>query len=588
MPIEGSNYPWFINWLALFLDGRSQVEMMGWLVLFAVGTMALLGVSGSLTLEDNMISRLSEGFDSATKSENEANFALSQGGGVVGVLEFLVQIRLTQSLNHLVRSQLFERIKAMPMSRLDDQRIGDTVYRVMYDTPAISKIFYDVLEGPIKAVLLYINTSLIMVGTYSGAPEVILLTILALPVQFLLVAVFSRFLRRASRNSREAGATTTGNIEEGMSNVLAVQSLGGSQQELDRFESTSKRSFSQFRLVYLLELLVQQVGRFGGQVITWLVWFVVIGRIIEGTMTPGDFVVVFIYFSTLLRTTGSIPSTWIRIQDDVAGMHRVFSFLDMPGEDTDDGIELGPITQGVVMRDVGLTYPDGRQALSGINFEAGVGEIVALVGPTGAGKTSLAHLVPAYYTPTAGTLTIDGHDVLDIAKASLRNQVAYVFQETHLFSDSILDNICYGTKDVSRDDVEQAARVAGAHDFVSTLPDGYDTRLGTVTSKLSVGQKQRIAIARGLVQSSRILILDEPTSALDPETEAHLVAALDEAAKDRLVIVIAHRLSTIAHANRIYFLDEGEIREQGTHEELMSLEDGQYRQYVELQSAAAD
>ena len=531
LPVEGSYYPWFINWLAVFLDGRSQIEMMGWLVLFAIGTMALLGVSGSLTLEDNMISALSEGFDSATKSENEANYALSQGGGVIGVLEFLVQIRLTQSLNHLVRSQLFERIKAMPMSRLDDQRIGDTVYRVMYDTPAISKIFYDVLEGPIKITILFTNTSLIMIGAYSGAPEIIVLTILALPAQFLVVAIFSRFLRRASRSSREAGATTTGNIEEGMSNVLAVQSLGGNEQELDRFDSQSKRSFNRYRLLYLLELLVGEVGRLGGQVVTWIVWFVVIGRIIEGTLTPGDFAVVFVYFNMLLRTSGSLPRIWIKIQDDVAGMHRVFSFLETPGEETDNGIKPGPITQGVVMRDVGLTYPDGRQALSGINLEAGIGEIVALVGPTGAGKTSLAHLLPAYYLPTTGTITIDGHDILDISKASLREQVSYVFQETHLFSDSILDNICYGASDASRDVVEQAARVAGAHDFISELPDGYDTRLGTVTSKLSVGQKQRIAIARGLVKSSRILILDEPTSALDPETEAHLVAALDEAAK---------------------------------------------------------
>ena len=167
---------------------------------------------------------------------------------------------------------------------------------------------------------------------------------------------------------------------------------------------------------------------------------------------------------------------------------------------------------------------------------------------------------------------------------ALRDQVSYVFQETQLFSDSILNNIRYGKTDASMEEVEQVSRVAGAHNFIMALPEGYATDLGTVTSKLSVGQKQRIAIARGLLRDARILILDEPTSALDPETESYLVDALHQAAKDKLVIIIAHRLSTIASADRIYFLQEGEIREQGSHEQLMAIPDGYYRDYVRLQA----
>ena len=239
------------------------------------------------------------------------------------------------------------------------------------------------------------------------------------------------------------------------------------------------------------------------------------------------------------------------------------------------------------MKGVGLTYPDGRRALSNIDLEARVGEIVALVGPTGAGKTSLAYLVPAFVQPTEGTVAVDGVDLNEVSVESVRAQVSYVFQETQLFSDSIRDNIRYGNSAATQAEVERAARIAGAHDFIMALPAGYETRLGTVTSKLSVGQKQRIAIARGLLRRSRILILDEPTSALDPETEAHLIEALHEAAKDRVVIIIAHRLSTIAHADRVYFLQDGEILESGSHAALMAKPDGHYQRYVQMQTSSA-
>ena len=169
---------------------------------------------------------------------------------------------------------------------------------------------------------------------------------------------------------------------------------------------------------------------------------------------------------------------------------------------------------------------------------------------------------------------------------SLRNQTSYVFQETQLFSESIAHNIRYGNNKATDQEIERAAQIAGAHDFISKLPDGYETNLGTITSKLSVGQKQRIAIARGLLRESQILILDEPTSALDPETESYLIDALHEAAKDKLVIIIAHRLSTIVHSDRIYFLEDGEIKESGSHSELMNLAEGQYKNYVAMQTSS--
>ena len=238
------------------------------------------------------------------------------------------------------------------------------------------------------------------------------------------------------------------------------------------------------------------------------------------------------------------------------------------------------------LRNAGLVYPDGRRALDDVSFEAKIGEIVAFVGPTGSGKTSLAYLIPRYHLATEGEVLIDGINVQELTVESLRDQVTYVFQETQLFSDSILDNVRYGAPDASQEEVEAVAKIAGIHDFIESLPEGYETKLGTTTSKISVGQKQRLSIARGLLRESKILILDEPTSALDPETEKYLVSSLHEAAKNRLVIIIAHRLSTIANADKILFLDEGHVLEQGTHAELMERPGGQYRRFVNLQTTS--
>jgi ABC-type multidrug transport system fused ATPase/permease subunit len=316
----------------------------------------------------------------------------------------------------------------------------------------------------------------------------------------------------------------------------------------------------------------------------FIAFYFISSRVIEGVLTPGDYGVLFYYYAWLSGAVTALPYLWIRIQADVPGIRRVFFLMDLPSEADRSGEALQSIDDSVALRHVSLTFADGRQALSDVSLEFRKGEITALVGPTGSGKTSLAYLVPEFYRPTEGSIEVDGIDTRRIALRSIRDHVSYVFQETQLFSDSILDNIRYGNATASRGEVERVARIAGAHAFISDLPDGYDTLLGTVTSKISVGQKQRIAIARGLLKPASVLILDEPTSALDPETESFLVQALREAAKEKLVIIIAHRLSTIVNADKIVFLDAGSVVEQGTHEQLMGIDSGHYREFVELQS----
>ena len=585
MPVDASAFPSYFAPFMQFIDGMGPVEMMACVVSLGAAMVITFGAFGTTGgAADYTEGNLEEGHDTATQTENEANAAFSKFAGILGFVEFRLQLRLTQALNHLLRSQLFERIQSLPMPVLNDQRIGDSLYRVMYDTPALTNVFYQFIMSPVLAIITAVVILLVMSFNYGDAPEVVYLALFILPLQWLAILPFPRMMRRRSQASRAAGALTTGNIEEGMSNVLAVQSLGGNRQERGRFDRHSAESFKRFRAQVLVNIGVRVSMGIARGLLGLLAFYLISARVIEGVLTPGDYGVLIYYYAWFSGALTAIPYVWIRIQHNIPGVRRVFFLMDLPGEAYSDGVELNRISEGVEMRGVGLRYSDGRRALADIDFSAKVGEITAIVGPTGAGKTSLAHLLPAFLAPTEGNLRIDGIDVRDIAVTSLRRQVAYVFQETQLFSDSIVDNIRYAKPDATRAEVEHVAKIAGAQDFIAALPEGYDTRLGTVTSKLSVGQKQRIAIARGLLQRAGILILDEPTSALDPETESYLVDALQEAAKDKLVIVIAHRLSTVARADKVVFLDEGRIVEQGPPTELLARPDGRYRAFVEMQS----
>jgi ABC-type multidrug transport system fused ATPase/permease subunit len=275
---------------------------------------------------------------------------------------------------------------------------------------------------------------------------------------------------------------------------------------------------------------------------------------------------------------------WIRIQESTTGLQRVFWLMDLPSEaDPEGAVELPPVRESVRVENVSFAYDPESPVLEDVSFEAKRGQLTAFVGPAGTGKTTLAYMIPRFLSPAGGRVLIDGHDIANVTRASLRKQLAFVFQETTLFDMTIAENLRLGNADATDDEVWTAARTAGISEFIEGLPEGLQTRLGRNGSKLSVGQKQRLSIARALVCPASIMIFDEPTSALDPETEGRIVAALEAAARDRVVIVIAHRLSTVRNAGQILFLENGRVVEQGSHRALMG-RDGPYRRFVELQT----
>ncbi|MFL2936557.1 MAG: ABC transporter ATP-binding protein [Myxococcota bacterium] len=580
-------FPFFIQ---PFVDFISSMSIESALIYTIGAQLVLLILTGSFGIDSGETDRASdfgvpEGWDTATRTENQANSGFSLVGGILGLIDFRWTIRLSQKLNHHYRSRLFKRVQTLPMSDLSEQRIGDAIYRVMYDTTAITNTAYQLILTPVLSPLFILLQSWVMGMVYGWNSPIFYAGLLFVVVTFLPSLPFAGLQRRFSGRSRQTGATTTSSLEESMSNMVAVQSLGGENRERSRFDRDSEDSFRQFRIRTLVELCTAgAIGVIGAGLVAYI--FIYVGdSIIAGELSAGDFLVLLTFFISIASASIELGSLWFRLQADAPGFSRVFDLMDAESESEKENRPALPrLRTDVVLQDIHFAYPDSPDTLSGIDQALRMGQMTAIVGPAGAGKTTLAYLIPQFLTPSRGRVLFDGNDISEYKLTSLRQQIAFVFQETMLFDASIAENLRLGRPEASEDELHEAARTAGALDFIQALPEGFETPLGRAGSKLSVGQKQRLSIARALVCQTPVLILDEPTSALDPDTERNLVAALREASRDRLVLVIAHRLSTIREADQILFLDAGQIQERGSHHELMSVENGRYREYVEMQT----
>lgn len=581
-------YPPYVAWFVDLLHGLTPFEIVWAIVGVCVVGIVLIGGFGGGVARDNASGGLAEGLDTATQSENQANASGSRVSGLLGLYEFRYQLRITHRINHALRTLLFGRVMAWPMVRFADASVGDAVYRTMYDTPAISRVCYDILVLPIANLFVIATVIWTTAHSFSAVPSVVVVACLAAPMVLISTLVMTGMTRRRALASREAGAVTTATVEEGVANAVAVQGLGAGQRQRDDFAGDSEVSFKRFRAYMVMYLLMLMVQASVGAGLVFYVFFDICAAVVEGRMSAGDFSVVYAYFVQLVTNVMGLGAMWFNLQNNVSGMRRVFEVADSTVDadrQGDRGVEQ-PIEHVGVEHAV-FRYPDGTEAVRDVTLDGRVGEVVALVGATGAGKSTLAYLVAGFVQPTDGTISYDGVDGRELRVDVLRSQVAFVFQEPFVFDDTAAANIRMGNPQASDAELANAAQTAGALDFIEALPDGFETRLGRAGARLSVGQKQRLAIARGLVSSAPILVLDEPTAALDPETENALVEALKAERSRRLLIVIAHRLSTIRTADRICFLDDGRIVETGSHDELMAKRNGAYRRFVDLQVGAA-
>jgi ABC-type multidrug transport system fused ATPase/permease subunit len=579
--------PFFVRPFVDALQGASPLEILLAVCAVQLALAVVVGAFGTRE-SDRADAYLSGGHDAATQTENAANAGFSLAGGLFGLFDFRYTLGLTQDLNHHYRSRLFERIHALPLSAFDDERIGDAVYRVMYDTPSITELCYRALLTPVAGPVHVLMIVLVLQATFGAYPGIVWTALAFLPLAFLASLPFSGMLRRTVGRSRKAGATTTATVEEGMTNILAVQSLGAEARERGRFDRDSWESFGRHRAVLRVALASLLVGLLPGLGLAAYFFLYAADLVVAGRISIGDFTLLITYGIEIAAVAVDLGAVWIRVQGSAAGLHRVFFLMDLPAEQDAPGARALPrVREGLRIEHASFVYPDGTRALDDVSLEARVGAVTALVGPAGAGKTTLAHLVPRFVDPTSGRVLLDGVDVRDVTRESLRAQISLVFQETVLFDATVAENLRLANPHATDLEVRRAAQIAGADDFVRALPEGYATRLGRAGGKLSVGQKQRLAIARALLRPAPILILDEPTSALDPETESRLVGSLREASRERVVIVIAHRLSTVRAADQILFLDHGRVVERGSHAELMARPAGAYRRFVELQTRGA-
>ncbi|MBM4205293.1 MAG: ABC transporter ATP-binding protein [Gammaproteobacteria bacterium] len=592
MPVGTSPtpYPPYVQPLLDLVADMSPLGMVWCFLALAVVGIVLIGAFGTdAATSDSAEGNVAEGFDTATRSENQANVSNSRVGGLLGLFEYHYQLRITHRINHQLRALLYQHLLCLPITRFSDLSIGDAIYRVMYDTPSISRLCYDLLVTPVVAIY---SVGVIIWTThysYSAVPSLIATAWLAAPIVLLSTILGTHLARRRSLVSRQAGATTTANVEEGMSNIAAVQSLGASASQRAAFANASAESFRGFRRFEVLNAIV--VG-FQGVVVAGLafvVFYDVANVIIDKRMSAGDYAVLYAFFLQIAAITAGLGALWFLLQNNIAGMKRVWDIVDLSIDaEQHDARTLPAPASHVRLDGVSYTYPDGTIAVDNVSLDGRVGEMIALVGATGAGKTTLAYMLPGFISPTSGRVLIDDIDARELQVDALRANVSFVFQEAFAFDDTVANNIRMGHSAASEQDVERAARTARAFDFISALPDGFATRLGRAAATLSGGQKQRLAIARGLVSPAPILVLDEPTAALDPETENALMEALQAERQKRLLVIIAHRLSTIRTADRIVFIDRGRIVETGSHNELMANPNGAYRRFVDLHTGAVN
>jgi subfamily B ATP-binding cassette protein MsbA len=407
------------------------------------------------------------------------------------------------------------------------------------------------------------------------------------PLTLWVVRLASKRLRGLSRKAQQNIGDLTQVVDEAVGGHRVVKLYGGETYEQDRFRSAANlaRAYEMKRVA--ANAVYEPVIQFIAAIALAAIVYIAAGQASSNTTTVGGFVAFFMAMLLLFAPLKRLTAVNDQLQRGLAAAETIFSLLDTDAE-RDSGTQTLTRTEGrVAFRNVSLTYP-GKSvpALDGINLDIAPGETVALVGASGSGKTTLANLVPRFYDPDAGTITLDGHDIRDIALQNLRSHIALVSQDVTLFNDTLGHNIAYGSKrDATTDDIRAACVAAHAWDFIQAMPDGLNTLIGENGMRLSGGQRQRIAIARAILKNAPILILDEATSALDNESERHVQAALETLMTDRTTLVIAHRLSTIERANRIVVLEGGRIVEIGSHTDLLAKQ-GRYAQLHALQFSA--
>ncbi len=485
-----------------------------------------------------------------------------------------------------LRKELYTHLQGMSIDFFTNHRVGELVSRLTSDVTVMRNALTNNVNMLFQQSFIAIGSVIVMVYTnWRLSLFILVLT----PLIGALGALFGTWLRRASTDIQDELASATVVVDEVFQAIRIVKSFVREPYEIERYSQAIQRAFeATLRVLRIRSLFGPIVAFMAFGSLALILWFGG-SEVINGRLSGGELVSFLIYGLTVAGSFGTLVSLYTQFQEALGSTYRVFQLLDEQPTITDlpNAQALPTISGSILLDDVSFGYEEQLDILHHISLDIPAGEILALVGPSGAGKSTLFNLIPRFYNPTSGSVSIDGYPIQTITQNSLREQIAIVPQETILFGGSILENIRYGKQDATETEIIEAAKVANAHDFISEFPNGYETIVGERGIRLSGGQRQRVAIARAVLKNARILLLDEATSSLDSESEHEVQEALDRLMQGRTTIIIAHRLSTIQVAHRIAVLNKGNLVELGTHTELMQtngLYASLYRMQFENQS----
>jgi len=489
--------------------------------------------------------------------------------GLLSVGQSYVTAWVSQHIMADFRTHVFAHLQRLSLRFFAARRTGEILSRVMNDVSVIQSTLTEMpIDSTKQLVTLIGGIAFLLIMNW----RLCLLILLLLPALVLVARFFGKRLKALSTTIQDQTAAATTLIEEVLSGIRIVKSFVQTRREEQRFAGQVRTMLQlTLRRARVMAVFIPTITLLTFAAASAVLWY---GgtQVIDGSVSPGELFAFVLFAGILIGPFGSAARVFAQIKEAQGAMRRVFDILDTAPDvrDRPDAVDMPSIIGHVTVERVSFAYDARQPVLIDISFDTKPGEVIAFVGPTGSGKTTLVNLLHRFYDPSSGTIAIDGYDLRGVRLDTLYRQIALVPQETILFGGTILDNIRYGREDATEDEVRDAARAANAHDFISALPDSYATIVGEKGVNLSGGQRQRLAIARAVLKNPRILILDEATSALDTESERLVQEAVERLMVGKTTFVVAHRLSTVQRANRILVFNKGRIVEQGDHASLMA------------------
>ena len=531
--------------------------------------------SNSLLLRDTAISTVSAVCVSLIVVFSAKNISLY----IKNITLSIVQYRLIRDL----RNKLYSHFHYLSLSYFNKNKSGELTAVLVNDIDnmrnSLSIMFQKLFVEPINIIILM--SLLFIVST-----KLALIALLIIPVSGIIIFGISHSIRRRSARSQAQLAGMTSMIAETIGSMRIVKAFATKGFEINRFAKETQKYYKLMIRRDRLRFVSSPVSEtFGATIAALLLWVGARDVLVIESISSEDFLRFILLLFSLFQPLKNLTNVVNELQNGLASADRVFAIMDIKSDiqDVDNAFKVKDLNSSLSFNDVSFTYGNkDEKVLNNISFKINKGEIFALVGPSGAGKSTLVDLIPRFYDTLSGSIKIDGKDIKDLELKSLRSLMGIVTQETFLFDDTVKANISYGVENISDDEIKDASKAANAHEFIRKLPDGYNTIIGERGVSLSGGQKQRIAIARAIVKNPPILILDEATSSLDSESEKHVQSAIENLMSERTVFVIAHRLSTVHNANKILVLENGQIVQEGKHDDLINV-DGLYKQLHKMQ-----